>query len=678
MSKHLSKRTFAGVVVALSAIATVFAITTTADAYHGSPALVFTDASDAQLNYLVIPNVGDARQIRVGVHDIGADSADTVQIKIVHDPAIVSITSPSCIGIYAGGFGTTVPVDIDGVASGLLCAITNGPLADSGAIVEFTLTRTGLGDIDLSFSSEQPLRTTFFESGASVEVDGSGLLAVLTDTPPAITFSSSTVTLDNIADSAVVTINANNLGVGAADTLQANIVHDNAVIQISNPQCVGIYAGGSVTPAVRVDGDSATAFGCGLANGPAAAGGPAMTFMVTRLAIGEPLLLIGTVGPFQTAFIQAGNVMPTGTPTGFQILANHAPFTNDLTDTTTEDAALALNLLVGDDNGDPLTFQFDLTGLSGALSGVAPDITYTPGQDFNGIDLFTFSVSDDQGAASATSTVTITVLSVNDAPTFSKGNDVAVLENSGAHSTSSWATGVDAGAADESGQALTFVVTNDNNSLFLTQPSLGVTGDLTYELASGTNGVAIVTLQLFDNGGTANGGVDAGPVESFTITVTAVFDVTGAVSLQGAVTVSAVTAIGAQVTLTPVGGGPDYATVAIAADGTFAFVGVPAGTYRIVADANGYQAAERPAQDVLVVSVVMPAVELLGGLVNNVDTVVDGADVSLVMDNFGTTTGDRTDGTPGNWVDINGDGAVSALDISVVMSNLALSDVQAW
>ena len=47
-------------------------------------------------------------------------------------------------------------------------------------------------------------------------------------------------------------------------------------------------------------------------------------------------------------------------------------------------------------------------------------------------------------------TVTITVTSVNDAPSFTKGADVTVLEDSGLHTATGWATAISAGGPEES------------------------------------------------------------------------------------------------------------------------------------------------------------------------------------------------------------------------------------
>ena len=81
-----------------------------------------------------------------------------------------------------------------------------------------------------------------------------------------------------------------------------------------------------------------------------------------------------------------------------------------------------------------------------------------------------------------------------------------------------WATNVSPGAADESSQTLNFVVSNDNPSLFVVQPSISSNGTLIYEVGT-TVGTAHVTVLLHDNGGTANGGHDTSAPVTFTIIV---------------------------------------------------------------------------------------------------------------------------------------------------------------
>ena len=52
---------------------------------------------------------------------------------------------------------------------------------------------------------------------------------------------------------------------------------------------------------------------------------------------------------------------------------------------------------------------------NGALSGTAPNLTYSPKANYSGSDSFTFKTSDGE-IDSNTATVTISVASVNDKP----------------------------------------------------------------------------------------------------------------------------------------------------------------------------------------------------------------------------------------------------------------------
>ena len=102
-------------------------------------------------------------------------------------------------------------------------------------------------------------------------------------------------------------------------------------------------------------------------------------------------------------------------------------------------------------------------------------------------------------------------------------SDMFVLEDSGAKSVSPWATAISAGAGD-TGQVVNFIVSNSNNALFSVQPAISAAGALTFTPAANANGVATVTVQIHDNGGVLNGGVDTSSPQTFLITVTAVND----------------------------------------------------------------------------------------------------------------------------------------------------------
>ncbi|HEX8199475.1 MAG TPA: Ig-like domain-containing protein, partial [Isosphaeraceae bacterium] len=151
-------------------------------------------------------------------------------------------------------------------------------------------------------------------------------------------------------------------------------------------------------------------------------------------------------------------------------------------------------------------------------------LSFTPAPNASGTATITVTVADAGGTANGgvnltTRTVTVTVLPVNDAPSFTGGPDQSVAANSGPRTVPGWATNISAGAG-EAGQTLTFLVTADNPALFATPPAITPDGTLTFTPAPGASGTATVTVRLRDNGGTANGGVDTSPPQTFTITVT--------------------------------------------------------------------------------------------------------------------------------------------------------------
>ena len=152
-------------------------------------------------------------------------------------------------------------------------------------------------------------------------------------------------------------------------------------------------------------------------------------------------------------------------------------------------------------------------------------LTFASLSNVPGSALITVVVTDDGGVANGgvnavTNTFVLTVRPVNDAPSFTRGDDQVVAENSEAHSVVNWATNISAGPSDEANQTLVFQVTNDNNALFSAQPAISPNGTLTFTPASHAHGVAEVTVTLKDNGSTANGGVDTSAPQVFKITVT--------------------------------------------------------------------------------------------------------------------------------------------------------------
>jgi hypothetical protein len=287
------------------------------------------------------------------------------------------------------------------------------------------------------------------------------------------------------------------------------------------------------------------------------------------------------------------------------------PVAPDQDVTANEDTAKDFALQASDADGDELTYTLVQAPAHGALSGTAPNLTYTPHTNYNGSDSFTYKVND--GALdSTTATVSITIDSVNDAPTFAKGANQQVNEDSSVKKIVGWATAISTGPADEVAQTRTFVVSNDNTSLFSSQPAITTTGTLTYKPARDKNGVANVMVYVQDSGGTDRGGVDKSETQQFTITVNATYDpvVANAGPDRTVVQTGALTKVtlNGSATLNPDG---DTLTFSWRKDGNVIATGekpvvsLAPGTHTIVLRVTSL--AHPPSEDSVVITVVPPA-----------------------------------------------------------------------
>ena len=94
---------------------------------------------------------------------------------------------------------------------------------------------------------------------------------------------------------------------------------------------------------------------------------------------------------------------------------NNIPIAQDQSITLSEEALKLIVLTATDSDDDNLTYNLVTQPTHGVLSGDAPNLTYTPNTNFYGSDSFTFKVNDSK-VDSAVATVSINVLSINDAP----------------------------------------------------------------------------------------------------------------------------------------------------------------------------------------------------------------------------------------------------------------------
>jgi hypothetical protein len=174
-----------------------------------------------------------------------------------------------------------------------------------------------------------------------------------------------------------------------------------------------------------------------------------------------------------------------------------------------------------------------------ALFAAAPSVanngtlTYTTAQDAWGTSTFTVRVQDNGGTAnggvdtSEPQTFIITVLSVNDPPTFTAADPPAVNEGAGAQTVPNWATDFNPGPPDEAGQTLVgYTVSNVSNpGLFAVLPAVDINGTLTYTLLDDdVFGTSTFVVRAQDDGGKDNGGIDLSVPRTFTLTVRPVND----------------------------------------------------------------------------------------------------------------------------------------------------------
>lgn len=135
-----------------------------------------------------------------------------------------------------------------------------------------------------------------------------------------------------------------------------------------------------------------------------------LAYMVARaFALSRPLDFTSDLGATQRLYVHG--FTPTPPPV---VQLNRPPEALSQAVTTAEDSAKAITLGAGDPDGNPLTFTVSSPG-HGTLTGIAPNLTYTPAHDYDGPDSFTFTASDGS-LTSATATVTITVTPIDDPP----------------------------------------------------------------------------------------------------------------------------------------------------------------------------------------------------------------------------------------------------------------------
>ena len=486
--------------------------------------LTFTPAANANGSATVTVQIHDDGGVANGGVDTSAAQTFTINVTTVND-------APS----FTKGANQTVLEDSGAaVVSAWATALSKGPTNESGQALNFIVTNSN---------------NALFSSQPTIAADGT-----LTFIPALHTSGSATVTVqihDNggVANGGVDTSAAQTfiINVSAINNVPAftkggdQATLEDAGAQVVTPWATAISAGVGDTGQTLnfvVSNDNNALF----STQPSIDANGKLTYTTAPNAHGSATV---TVQLHDDGGVANGGVDTSASQT-FTInvaAANDAPvFTKGVNQTVLEDSgaaslqgwATAMSSGPGDESGQTLGFivSNDNSALFAVQPSVAADgtLTFTPASNAFGNAIVTVQLHDNGGVAnggadtSAAQTFTISVLAVNDGPTFTKGADQTVNEDSGQATISAWATSLVKGPVNESSQALNFILSNDNNGLFSTQPSVAADGTLTFTPALNANGSATVTVQIHDNGGAANGGADTSVIQTFVINVTPIND----------------------------------------------------------------------------------------------------------------------------------------------------------
>jgi VCBS repeat-containing protein len=185
-----------------------------------------------------------------------------------------------------------------------------------------------------------------------------------------------------------------------------------------------------------------------------------------------------------------GNAQSTAATVSINVAQgpNTVPVASAQSITTAEDSTKAITLTGTDADDDALTYAIVAAPAHGSLSGIAPNVTYTPTANYTGSDNFTFKANDGT-ADSAVSTVALTVTAVNDAP-VAAAQSVTTMEDT--------AKSIVLSGSDVDGDNVNFTV--------LTQPTKGTLSgaapNLTYTPNANATGSDSFTFRAGD--GTTN------------------------------------------------------------------------------------------------------------------------------------------------------------------------------
>ncbi len=170
---------------------------------------------------------------------------------------------------------------------------------------------------------------------------------------------------------------------------------------------------------------------------------------------------------------------------------NDLPAVNNQSIAISEDAPANITLQGTDVDGDALTFTITQQPVNGSLSGTAPNVTYTPNQNFFGTDAFRYRANDGKGNSNE-GIISITITQVNDAPSII----VPGPQNFSAGQTVNFTV---MGADVDTGQTLTFAGAPMPNGAGFNQTNPS-TAQFSWTPTEAQAGTYVINFTVADNG----------------------------------------------------------------------------------------------------------------------------------------------------------------------------------
>lgn len=499
--------------------------------------------NNGNLHYEAAPDANGTATFTATVRDTGGTASGGVDTSVLTGPFTITVTDVNDAPVFTTTGDPAAVNEDSGAATvnGWASVASFGPADEAGQAVA-------------GYIVDQVSNAGLFSALPSVDTSGN-----LTYTPAADAFGSSTFRV-RLQDNGGTANGGVDISAGQTFTITVNPVNDApgvtggsnpTVAEDSGPQTIAGFVGINPGPA-NESTQAALAYtvqnlnllgGLTFSAAPAIDASGTLTFTTSPDSNGSATFQVqvqdngGTANSGVDLSALSATFTITVTPVNdAPTLTTVAPLTGGLEDTayTITYAALAAAADEADIDSTPVNFR--VAGVtSGSLTknsvpvvpgsttlATGESLVWTPPTDQNGtLNAFTVTAWDGALASATPVQVQVQLTPVNDVPSFTKGSNVTVAWDQGPQTIPGWASAISAGPADESSQVLTFnVISNNNPALFSVQPSVSSAGTLSFTPNTNVAGTASISIELEDNGGTANGGIDTSAPQNFTITIT--------------------------------------------------------------------------------------------------------------------------------------------------------------